>query len=421
MRLVFWTFLFGLGLMAVNTNAQGQQSTDQRFKLLEKRLEDLEQKQKGESKALLDELADLKSRSSIPELTPQSFMGMGQAASKVYFAKNPLSLGGYGELVYVDPRGGSANTTDNYRLVPYLSYRFSDKIIFNSEIEFEHVSEVAVEFSYLDFLLFPEFGVRVGHVLVPVGLTNLKHEPVYFASVLRPEIETKLIPSTWHDNGVLVFGQVADFRYQAGVVNSLKSTAAGMSSSSWVRGARQWGSGSAAESEDLAFVSRLDWLARPGFELGGSFYTGKTAQSQTTIGSPRVQIWELHSEWEGHGFELEALYAQGSLSDADKVSVASDVIGSKVSGYYLTAGYDWLNGRFKDKRLVSFARYSEYDLHKEVPSGFDKDRSLDKEIWTLGLNYLPHPQVVVKGDFEFRKTAKGQEDDKLALGVGFVF
>ena len=106
-------------------------------------------------------------------------MGLGAAASKVYFSKNPLSIGGYGEVIYQDPRGGSTgNLSDNYRFVPYFSYRFSDKIIFNSEVEFEHTNEVAVEFSYLDFLLSPELSVRLGHVLVPIGMTNLKHERV---------------------------------------------------------------------------------------------------------------------------------------------------------------------------------------------------------------------------------------------------
>ena len=36
--------------------------------------------------------------------TQKSYNGMGAAASKVYFAKNPLSIGGYGEMILCQPR-----------------------------------------------------------------------------------------------------------------------------------------------------------------------------------------------------------------------------------------------------------------------------------------------------------------------------
>lgn len=46
-----------------------------------------------------------------------------------------------------------------YRFIPYIGYKFTDSIILNAEIEFEHGAnterggEVTVEFLYLDFLL----------------------------------------------------------------------------------------------------------------------------------------------------------------------------------------------------------------------------------------------------------------------------
>jgi hypothetical protein len=70
------------------------------------------------------------------------------------------------------------NTKDN----PRLGYKFSDKALFNSEIEFEHAStgkrgSVSVEFAHLDFLLHPAANVRAGMVLVPMGFLNELHEP----------------------------------------------------------------------------------------------------------------------------------------------------------------------------------------------------------------------------------------------------
>ena len=44
-------------------------------------------------------------------------------------------------------------TRDLFRVVLYTGYRFTPKILFNAEVEFEHQHELSVEFAYLDFLL----------------------------------------------------------------------------------------------------------------------------------------------------------------------------------------------------------------------------------------------------------------------------
>ena len=93
--------------------------------------------------------------------TEKSYNGMGPAASKVYFSKNPLSIGGYGEMYYANPDNGD-DFADVYRFITYFGYKFNDWIVLNTEIEFEHGAnaedggEVVVEFLYLDFLLSKE-------------------------------------------------------------------------------------------------------------------------------------------------------------------------------------------------------------------------------------------------------------------------
>ena len=160
--------------------------------------------------------------------TEKSYNGMGAAASKVYFSKNPLSIGGYGEMFYANPDNGD-DFADIYRFITYFGYKFNDWVILNAEIEFEHGANsdkggsVVVEFLYLDFLLSDEFSIRAGHVLTPMGLINLRHEPTLFNTVQRPEIERQLIPSTWHENGVLAYGRFEDvgIEYTAGMINAL--------------------------------------------------------------------------------------------------------------------------------------------------------------------------------------------------------
>jgi len=417
--MVFFTLIFST-LMA---NAQPA-ANEARLNELDARLKALEQQQKDATQSLTDEVARLKTGSSVPELQNLSFMGMGAAASKVYFSKTPLSIGGYGEIVYQDPRGGSAgNTSDVYRIVPYISYRFSDKIIFNSEIEFEHVNTVAVEFAYLDFMLMPELAIRAGHLLVPVGMTNLKHEPNYFYTVSRPEIETELIPSTWHENGVMLFGETGPIRYHLGVVNGFRAALAPSAANSqrWIRSFRQ--SGSQAQTEDLGYVARLEWIPDTNLEVGASYYVGDSGQLLTdTLGGARIQIWEAHARWAYRGLEMDALYAGGTLKDI-AFTPAQTLPGEEVAGYYATLAYDVLQGRASGGALKVFTRYSTYDLNKKAQSEATggRDKSLDREIWSFGVNYFPDPNVVIKANYDSRDNAAAGYDDRFELGLGLVF
>src|SRR5207245_2492385 len=70
----------------------------------------------------------------------------GPAASKVYGAKGGVSIGGYGEMLYQnfhsradDGRpSGAIDTADLERAVLYFGYKWTDHLLFNSEVEYEH-------------------------------------------------------------------------------------------------------------------------------------------------------------------------------------------------------------------------------------------------------------------------------------------
>jgi hypothetical protein len=80
-------------------------------------------------------------------------------------------------------------------LVLGVGYDFTDWLKFRSELDFEHAfKEPELEFAYLDFLLKPAVNVRLGAILVPMGVINQHHEPPLFYSVERPEIYRVIIP-----------------------------------------------------------------------------------------------------------------------------------------------------------------------------------------------------------------------------------
>ena len=108
-------------------------------------------------------------------------------------------------------------------------------------MEVEKGGEVALEQFHITRLIHPAFNVRAGHLIVPVGLTNEHHEPINFFGTSRPEGETTILPSTWHENGIEVFGTFGRgytrFNYQALVVAGLNAN--GFDRNTWVAGGKQ--------------------------------------------------------------------------------------------------------------------------------------------------------------------------------------
>ena len=225
-----------------------------------KKVEVLEQK----TNILTEEVEKIRTQLVIPEEKAlKSAYGFGPAASKVYGIEKGLSIGGYGEgryQTFVDNEEGSKDNADFVRLVAYLGYKFNDRILFNSEIEFEHAStgkdgSVSVEFASLDFFIDPIANIRAGLLLIPMGFVNTIHEPPFYFGNNRPEVERRIIPSTWREVGVGLFGQIMPgLTYNAYAVSGLNAEDFG---SSGIRGGRQ--AGSKALAEDIAFVGSLSY------------------------------------------------------------------------------------------------------------------------------------------------------------------
>jgi hypothetical protein len=415
---------------------------------------------RDEVKLLAEELRRLKLEIGLRDVEYASHAGMGPAASKVYFAPKGLSLGGYGETYYRNQLGetgsdacatnaAACDVSDVLRAVLYTGYRFSDRIVFNSEVEFEHQRQVFVEFAYLDFMLHERVNVRAGNVLVPIGLTNELHEPVFFNGVERPEVERNLIPSTWNENGIGVYGElVPGLTYKAFLVGGLNA-ARKPTPGNWIRGLRTRGGTTASTADERALAETfggalaLAWQRGP-VQLGASAYHGRAGQGQVVQPLPQtatqtrpqdlreidaeVTLVEAHVRVGWRGAELKALAAQGTLSDAALINAKHELKGSKgiasrVRGAYVEAGYDVMPLLGMDAQLSPFVRYEALRLHDEVPEGFSRDPALDVDLVTTGLTYKPIPTVALKADYTWRGTAasSGSAARALNLGVSFVF
>ncbi len=363
--------------------------------------------------------------------TQKSYSGLGPAASKVYFSKNPLSIGGYGEMYYANPEGKD-DYADVYRFITYFGYKFNDWIVLNTEIEFEHGAnadkggEVVVEFLYLDFLLSEQANLRLGHVLTPMGLVNLRHEPTLFNTVQRPDIEKYLLPSTWHENGALVYGRFdsANIDYTAGVINALNVNNANTMepNGSWIRSARLGSSEKA--SFEPAFVGRVDYTGVNGLMVGASVYYGngsnlkdpKPEDAIQDVSGLNTTIFDIHATYDNGPFSAYGLYTQTKLSGAEKLG---DTAAEKASGYYVNASYDLSSLVGLEYKLPVFAQYEDYNPVDKSVNGLNED-TFQTDIVTIGLNFFPADQVVLKADYAW-KEVNDVDNNVFSFGLGFIF
>ena len=195
-----------------------------------------------------------------------------------------LTVGGYGEATYsynfYSDAWNRYKTPENFKndhhsrvdlphVVIYLGYDFGNGWSMGSEIEFEHGGvetavemeddeggeyeseterggEVALEQFWLQKSFSKSLNLRMGHMVVPVGSTNRGHMPTEFFGVYRPEGDATIIPCTWHETGVALWGRIGAWRYEAMLMPGLDSDRFGRDN--WVGG----GTGSCSGSEEYA-------------------------------------------------------------------------------------------------------------------------------------------------------------------------
>lgn len=405
------------------------------------RIDELERK----VEVLTEELTKLRTEQAVPEERGlESYMGLGPAASKIYGVTRGISIGGYAEGFYrhyaKDDSTSDVDSADFLRSVLYVGYKFTDQLVFNSEIEFEHAStssnvdgqsgEVSVEFAALDWMFREWANLRTGMVLVPMGFVNEVHEPPFFHGVMRPEVEQRIIPTTWRENGVGLYGRIGEqLEYRTYLVTGLD--ARGITPTN-LRSTRS--KGNRARAEDLAGVLRVDWTPPwvEGATVGASVYHGGIDQQRDGYPDSDLTMWEAHAQFRRWGLELRGLVTQAFVSDAGDLTVAlrdagrlngSQAIARQWLGWYVEAGYDVMPWIAPDSGfyLAPFVRYEWFDTQYGMPSGFAADGTKDIRLITPGISFKPHPNVVFKIDYRDFDADQGEIADEVQLGFGVAF
>ncbi len=405
----FLTFLMTAGAFAQQTDAQRLVEIQRQIEILTQEIEALKTRQTEK-----------------PAAADTTQYGLGAAASKVYRSQQGVSFGGYGEFLYQNFDAASrVSTADALRAILYTGYKFNDRVLFNSEVEYEHANterngEVEVEFAYLDYLVKPSLGVRAGLLLMPVGITNEQHEPTAFLGARRTQVDSRIIPTTWSELGAGLFGELGPVTYRAYLTTSLTSDAF---SATGIRSGRQMGS--QAKASDFALVGRLDWHPVEGAMVGGSLYNGNSGQDRTY--EARVTLGEVHGQARFRGLNLQALAARGTIGDAAAINANNKLagaasVGERFGGWYVEGGYDLAAFLPRgEMSLTPFARYEKLDTQMRVPSGFIRNRANDQTITTLGVAFKPISQTVIKADWQTIDNEAGTGINQWNIALGYIF
>ncbi len=392
---------------------------------------------------------------------------------------NKLSVGGYGEATfsrmfysdniyrYSEP-GKYKNDPSHGRFdiphaVIYLGYDFGKGWSMGSEIEFEHTGtgsayekdyeeggewesetekggEVEVEQFWLQKSLFDgKLNIRTGHIVVPVGLNNSHHEPLNFFTVYRPEGENTILPSTWHETGLSIWGKIPHWRYEVQFLPGLD--AMNFNRTGWIAN----GANSSFEfkvANKYAAAMRIDNTSIKGLRIGFSGYIGSSIDNTYTRNSNgtashlngTVSIGSIDFSFNRYNWIVRGQATYGHLSDAYNIyyldgrqsktsPYSSDLVGKNAIATGIETGYDIFSQieklRADNQKFYIFGRYEYYNSYirdkRQAPYDYTA-----KNIVDCGFNWYPIPQIVIKCDYQ-KRFLKKQYNDEPSLNIGIAY
>lgn len=393
--------------------------------------------------------------------------------------KSRFTIGGYGEAVYSrnfysdnylrydspqDYKDDKHGRFDLPHVVLMLGYDFGKGWSMGMEIEFEHGGtesaveieeheggeyeteverggEVALEQFWIQKSFCPEFNIKLGHMVIPVGATNAHHLPTEFFGVYRPEGENTIMPCTWHETGLSIWGRAGDWRYEAMLLPGLDSDR--FNDKEWIKG----GAGSPYEfkiANAMAGAVRVDNYSVKGLRLSVSGYAGNTFSNtlkkatnaiyDNVKGTVLIGSFDFH--YNDHNWVARGNFDYGHLSDAALITrynqsfsndspakkrpVATSAISTGVEvGYDL---FGWLGKKQQEKgrKFYLFGRYEYYDSMYKTEDAVTDYEEYGRQRIAFGVNYYPMKDIVLKGEYSLGiLKSKFNNEPAVSLGVAY--
>ena len=282
----------------------------------------------------------------------------------------------------------------------FASARVSDFVRFAAELEFEDgASEILLEFAAIDLRIHPALTLRGGMLLSPLGKFNLSHDSPLNEFTDRPLVATELLGVALSEPGFGALGQFGIGRtgrltYELYATNGFHDGLI-IASEDGTRiplGRRNFEDNNGSP----AFVGRLAWSPKVGYELGVSAHHG--AYNTFMLEGARLDrrrnltISVVDAEATVLGVVLNAEAAQAAL---DVPEGLRGIYASRQRGLYVEGVRDLARGfvpTMPQSALAVKARFDYVDFNSDMIG-----TSIAQ--LTVGLNFRPTQDSVLKLDF----------------------
>ena len=311
------------------------------------------------------------------------------------------------------------------------------------EAETEKGGEVALEQFWIQKSFFPALNLRAGEIVVPVGATNAHHLPTEFFTCYRPEGEATILPCTWHQVGISLWGQAAGWRYEAQFLSGLDAERFG--AECFVH----YASNSSYEfkiANKYAAALRVDNNSIDGLRLSLSGYAGRTFRNQLKTPGSKYDDVEgglligcFDFAFERFGIIARGNYDIAHLDDADLITTYNvtypkhsgqdgtpskrQPVAEEAMAAGVEAGYDFFSlsdsRAQRGQRLIVFGRFEHYDSMKKSTNASAYEWC-GKNRFALGLNYFPLKEIVVKAEYS-KRNLPDQYNDEPSVSLGIAY
>ena len=280
-------------------------------------------------------------------------------------------FGIYGDGVVLIDRDGNADWSPRL-LGATLTHRPADWLRFHFDFALERAEDFGAQQALVEFSPHPAFGVHAGLMLLPLGIINRLFEPPTYLSVDRPLTDQLIIPTTWRELGVGIFGEIAGaLRYEVDVVSALDSARFTAQAPLWAGR----GNGDRLGIHQAAVTARVEVADLPGFACGAGGYYGPASCGEPMLDGVSVALVETDFRFRGAGFDLRAEYAHLFIFNSYRVNDYLGLLGQSAvpkngRGGYVQAGYDLLHLGDGPSRqeLVIFAAYENVNPRSSMSS-----------------------------------------------------
>ena len=364
-------------------------------------------------------------------------------------------LSGYGSVKYQYDINNNVARASVDRVILFVGHKFNNKISFFSELELEDAKvaggeaggEIALEQAFLKFNVNKDLYVTAGLFTPRIGIINENHLPTTFNGNDRPFVETLIIPATWREIGVCLYGNmraVTGLNYSIGLVNGLNS--AGFENGSGIREGRFEGRN--ANASALAVTGALLYYIKNFRIQVSGYYGGSVGLTKTeadslqlvygSFGTP-VSVYEGNVQYHHNGLSVKALITTIQIPDAKKINRAyASNTPEAMIGYYGEIGYNVLRlFNESEKNLTAFVRYENLNMNYKIPVNGLVNGINDQQYAIAGLTFQPLKGVTIKADYIFKKTGEvnpalninpfpngrpyQRENGFFSLGIGYSF